>query len=187
MDRPALAGAKQFFLAALDEQAARDGVLLAEEERQTFLSSEASPLTDGGDPLNFDAEHDVAAYESKIAKLLKQAYRHDRSDPTRADLWKQSLRALKGEDFYGMVMMEQAGLPVPEPGFDLLKTIIELGPLTATMLIFAVPFVLLCLDPFQWNIVPNIWLRVLLFVALGIGAWLATIMIPDRRHRSRPW
>ncbi len=188
MQTRASAAAKQFFLTALEEQAARDSVVLSEDERRMFLFSEASATKEDADlPLKFDAEHDVAAYEAKIAKLLKRAYREGRDDPTRAALWKQSLRTLKGEDFYGMVMMQQAGLPVPDSGFDLLKMVVDLAPLTATVLLFAVPFVLLCLDPFQWNLVPDTWLRVLLFVVLGVGAWLATIVIPDRRHRSRSW
>ncbi len=115
-----VATAQQFFLAALEDQAARDSVPLPEIERRMFP-------------------------------------------------------------------MEQAGLRVPDSGFDLLEMVADLAPLAATVLVFAVPFVLLCLDPFHWNLVQSIWLRVLLFVALGTGASLATIAIPDRRHRTRPW
>jgi len=161
---------------------------LPEIERRMFVYSEASAVREDVDlRLVFDADHDVEAYEAKIAKLLESAYRRDRGDPSRAALWKESLRALKGEDFYGMVMMQQAGLPVPGSGSGLVKTVVDLAPLTATVLLFSVPFVLLCIDPFQWNLVPNMWLRVLLFVALGIGAWLATIVVPGRRRRSRGW
>lgn len=188
METPAAVAAKQFFLTALEDQAIRDSVPLSEIERKMFLFSETSAREQAVDlAQEFEATNSSDEYEAKIAKLLRKAYRRDCKIPTQAALWKESLRALKGEDFYGMVMLEQAGLPVPDSGAGALKAVVDLLPLTATVLLFAVPFVLLCLDPFEWHLIKQNWLRLLLFVALGLALWLTCIVIPDRRHRSRPW
>ena len=63
------------------------------------------------------------------------------------------------------------------------REMVKLVPLTAGVLLFAVPFVLLRVDPFQWCIVRSAWLRVLLFVALGLAAWLTAIVMPDKLER----
>ncbi len=115
METRAAAEAKRFFLAALEDQAVHDGVQLLEIEREMFLFSEGSdPEKAGSLAERFDAECDADAYEAKIAGLLRKAHRRDSEVPSRAHLWNESLRALEGEDFYGMVMLGEAGLRLPD-------------------------------------------------------------------------
>jgi hypothetical protein len=58
---------------------------------------------------NFDSEYNSAAYEAKIARLLRRAYQHD-AKLGQEDEWQDALRALRSEDWYILVMLQQAGI-----------------------------------------------------------------------------
>jgi hypothetical protein len=103
--------AKQFLLSKLSEQAGRDGVSLDEIEKRMFLFSEASASPDFEANEIFDEKYDGKAYESKITKLLRKAYAHDRRTDEGKQEWEDALAALRKEDFYGLVMVDQAGIP----------------------------------------------------------------------------
>ena len=103
--------AKQFLLAKLSAQAARDGVSLDDIEKRMFLFSEISGNPDLEANETFDEKYDDNAYESKVTKLLRRAYARDKRTETGRGEWKDALDALKQEDFYGLVMVDQAGIP----------------------------------------------------------------------------
>src|SRR5258708_854857 len=112
MEPATTASAKRFLLAKLEEQAVHDGVPLSDVEKKMFLFSEET-ASEKMQMLaeEFDATCDDADYESKVSKLLKAAFSRDKQTPDAVAAWKQSLAALRDADFYGLVMVQQAGLP----------------------------------------------------------------------------
>jgi len=124
--------AKQFLLSRIVDQAAKDGIALSETEKRMFVFSEISPTPDLEANQRFEAECDDLEYERKIAKLLRHAYAHDKKSGVE-EVWRENLKVLKKEDFYGLVMVDQAKIPRPksygstlEPHF-VVFTILELG------------------------------------------------------------
>jgi hypothetical protein len=103
--------AKSFLLSKLEEQARHDGVALNEIERRMFLFSESSGNPDFEANEKFDTDYDSRAYESKVAKLLGRSYARDRKTDDGKASWKDALKALSKEDFYGLVMIDQAKIP----------------------------------------------------------------------------
>ena len=102
--------AKQFLLAKLTEQAMHDGVVLDETEKRMFLFSESSGGTDLEAQQKFDAGYDSKAYEAKITKLLRRSYARDKQTGDDKEYWRPALKALATEDFYGLVIVDQAGI-----------------------------------------------------------------------------
>jgi hypothetical protein len=102
--------AKQFLLSKLAEQAGRDGVALDEIEKRMFLFSEASGSPDLEAQEKFDKDYGSKAYESKVTKLLRKSYSCDKKSGDGEASWKAALKALGREDFYGLVMIDQAGI-----------------------------------------------------------------------------
>jgi hypothetical protein len=102
--------AKQFLLSRLDEQATHDGVALDEIEGRMFLFSEAgNPDLEASE--KFDKDYGSNEYESKVAKLLARSYAHDKKTEGGKALWSAALKTLSKEDFYGLVMVDQAKIP----------------------------------------------------------------------------
>jgi len=108
--------AKQFLLSKLIEQASRDGVALDEIERRMFLFSESSGSADLEAQEKFDGGYDSGAYESKVTKLLGRSYARDKGTDDGRASWRDALRALKQQDFYGLVMVDQAKIPRSQEG-----------------------------------------------------------------------
>lgn len=108
--------AKQFLLSRLSEQAGHDGIVLDEVERRMFLFSEVGGRPDFEASEKFDRDYDTKAYESKVAKLLGRAYAHDKQSDGGEASWKAALKALSREDFYGLVMLDQAKVPRVDEG-----------------------------------------------------------------------
>ena len=103
--------AKQFLLSRLGEQASHDGTAIDEIEQRMFLFSESSGRLDLEANEEFDKDYDSSAYESKVAKLLGRAYANDTKTEVGRASWEAALRALGREDFYGLVMVDQARIP----------------------------------------------------------------------------
>jgi hypothetical protein len=156
MERASAAFAKRFFLAKLEEQSLHDGVHLSELEKKMFLFSE----TTASDKMvtlaeEFAATCDDAEYEKKISDLLKAAFRRDKQVGEGVAAWKQSLKALTEEDFYGLVMVEQAGSPFSQRSVvgDIrvgVGAFLDLAPTAVVALAVGAPGFLLIFDPFQW-------------------------------------
>ena len=101
--------AKQFLLLKVTNQAQRDRVPLDETEKKMFFFSE-SPATSADVVEAFDNNYDATTYEKKVAGLLRKAYARDKRTKEGKGEWKDALSALKMEDFYGLVMVDQAGI-----------------------------------------------------------------------------
>jgi hypothetical protein len=108
--------AKQFLLSKLTEQAMHDGVVLDEIEKRMFLFSESSGIPDFDAQERFDKDYDSKTYESKVTKLVRRSYARDKRTADGRLSWKAALKALSREDFYGLVMVDQAGIPRRQEG-----------------------------------------------------------------------
>lgn len=171
--------AKQFLLSRVEEQALHDGVPLSDVEKQMFLFSEAT----ASDKMlalaqEFDVTCDDADYEGKISELLQAAFRRDKASSEAVAAWKQSLEALREEDFYGMVMVRQAGLPFSRRSVagDIrlgVSAFLDLAPVAGIALAVGVPGFLVVFDPFQWGLIHSEWIRLALFPAFVFGVWWA--------------
>ena len=103
--------AKQLLLSKLSAQAIHDKVSLDEIEKRMFVFSESSGTADLEAQETFDTKYDSNDYESKVTKLLRKAYAHDKRTNEGKREWTDALKALSREDFYGLVMLDQAGIP----------------------------------------------------------------------------
>jgi len=115
--------AKDFLVSRIADEAERQGTPLSETERKTLYWAE----TDSSGPEaveasdQFDREYDSKEYESRIAKLLKQAYKRDKIEsPDAKHQWQEAIRVLQKEDHYLMVMVDQS-IGRVRPKGDLLK------------------------------------------------------------------
>jgi hypothetical protein len=91
-------------------QADSDGLLLSDFEKRMLNFSEGSAsAADIEAAENFDNEYDSNAYEAKIARLLRRAYQHD-AKLGKKHQWQDALNALRNEDRYILVMLQQAGI-----------------------------------------------------------------------------
>lgn len=116
MSIEAVESAKKFLVDAIVEQAQRDSISLTDIEKQMLRFSEVSgSQEDLSAAAEFDAQYNDDEYEAKIAKLFRHAYAHDKRRTGRHLAWKSALEALRDEDFYALVMVDQAGIPRPKP------------------------------------------------------------------------
>ena len=165
--------AKQFLLSKIDEQARRDGVALDEIERRMFLFSESSGKPDFEANEKFDKEYDSNAYESKVAKLLGRSYARDRKTEDGKASWKDGLKALSREDFYGLVMIDQAKIPrqtaIPEVDEGLGAFLVGMLPLVLVEIGILVVGSILVFQPSRFALSLPDWLRLLL---LPLFFWL---------------
>jgi hypothetical protein len=110
--------AKDFLVEQTVEQAALDGVPLADVEKRMMYFTESDPTScDNPIELNdeFEAEHETKEYETKISRLLHHAYsRLKEENPERARNWDQAIRTLRKGDHYLLVMVDQSS----ESGLD---------------------------------------------------------------------
>jgi hypothetical protein len=161
--------AKQFLLNRLIEQAAADGATLSEVEKRMFLFSELSPNPDWEANEKFEAEYDDLEYEKKVAKLLRHAYAHDKKAAEGVDIWRDSLKALTKEDFYGLVMVDQAKIPRPKDYFSFFDpafvafTVLELA-------IVGLAFGVLS-SRIRWRLLGSDTARLATFAFLVAAAW----------------
>jgi hypothetical protein len=190
MEPASSASAKRFLLAKLEEQAVFDGVPLSDVEKKMFLFSEETAsgkmqaLAE-----EFDAKCDEAEYESKVSKLLEAAFRRDKQTPDVVAAWKQSLETLRDTDFYGLVMVQQAGLPFSRRSVagDIglgIGAFRDLLPMAAVVLAVGVPGFLIVFDPFQWGLIHNQWIRLSLLPVFIFGVWWAVSKYCESEFRQ---
>jgi len=103
--------AKDFLVEQTAEQAALEGVPLADIEKRMMYFAESDPAScDNPIELNdeFEAQHETKEYEAKISRLLHQAYRRlKQENPERARNWDQAIRTLRKGDHYILVMLDE--------------------------------------------------------------------------------
>jgi hypothetical protein len=128
--------AKQFLISKVLRQADSDGVMLTDFEKQMLNFSEgAASAADVEAVANFDSEYDSDAYEAKIARLLRRAYQHD-AKLGQTHQWQDALNALRSEDWYILVMLQQAGIK-GAVGWDITVLCICAGIVTLVGLSYA--------------------------------------------------
>lgn len=157
--------AKEFLLSKLGEQASHDSIVLDDIERRMFLFSESSGKPDFEANEKFDKEYDSSTYESKVAKLLGRACARDKQTEDGRASWKAALTALEGEDFYGLVMVDQAKIPrVDSLRVDqsLWRFLIGLLPLALVEIGFLVVGCVLVFQPSRLGLRLPDWFRLLL-------------------------
>ena len=129
--------AKQFLLTKVKNRAEHEGVPVDDIEQRMFLFSETSGTAVTANE-KFEASYDADAYEAKMAKLLREAYQHDKGNADRKEEWSEALRALSTEDFYGLVMVDQAEIPreasSPLSATSFWAFVMEMLPFAATEL-----------------------------------------------------
>ena len=102
--------AKHFLISKVLSQAEKDGIRLSDLEKRMLNFSEGSASADDIEAAeNFDSGYDSDAYEAKIARLLRSAYLYD-AKRGRRHQWQAALDALRNEDWYILVMLQQAGI-----------------------------------------------------------------------------
>ena len=108
--------AKDFFISRIVEQANREHHPLSDVEKRMLSFTETAPEALPGlleTVAEFEATHDDAKYEQKIAGLLNRAYRADldRARQSREGdprlIYGQALGLLRTEDHYITIMIEQ--------------------------------------------------------------------------------
>lgn len=103
--------AKQFLIARVVGEAALEQVHLSEIEQKMLSFTEAQPSAPDIYEVNaeFERDYDSDKYEAKIAGLLKRARERDKNvSPGQAEQWEDALEALRHEDHYILVMVNQA-------------------------------------------------------------------------------
>jgi hypothetical protein len=164
--------ARQFLLSKLRDQAERDGVPLSEVELNMFLFSES--VSTGFDSKmidEFEQQYDDREYEAKVSRLLKRCYAREKRTQNGKGLWRDALTALRREDFYGLVMVDEAGIPRPVSigldGFGLRYSLF----LAVEVVVIAFGGVLI-FQPWRLHLALPDWLRLLLYPVFIGAVWL---------------
>jgi hypothetical protein len=130
--------AKEFLVARIVGEAARENVALSEVERKMLYFSETHWTLPDIIRVNkeFERDYDPGEYEKKIAHLaVKAAARDRRQSREEFDAWLAATRVLEKEDHYILVMIQSADL---RPRWDQLKLFI--AGLSAVTLLVGYPF-----------------------------------------------
>lgn len=101
--------AKDFLVQQAEEQAQLESVPLAELEKRMMYFTEGPDAIENPITLNeeFEEQFNTSEYETKIAKLLRHAYKRlKQNDESKAGVWKESVRKLKEGDHYLIVLLE---------------------------------------------------------------------------------
>ena len=129
--------AKEFLISRIVAEAQRENVPLSEVERKMLYFTESgSTLPDmTAVSKSFDSEYHQNEYEQKIARLIRNAAKHDRKESRdEYDTWWAAIRFLRREDHYLSVMIGIAGL---RPARDLSRLFVT-GLAFAACLLVAV-------------------------------------------------
>lgn len=105
--------AKEFLISRIVAEAQRENAPLSEIERKMLYFTESGWTLPDMTAISqeFDAEYNQNEYEKKIARLIRNAAKHDRKESRdEYDTWWDAIRILKKEDHYILVMVEIAGL-----------------------------------------------------------------------------
>ena len=160
--------AKDFLVAQVAEQAAIEGVPLADIEKRMMYFTESDPAS-CPDPFalndEFEPHFEMPQYEAKISELLEHARDHlQKDDPERARRWDAAVGELEKGDHYILVLLGLSGtLAGGEPRkHDFLKLIL-------TAVLVATGFVLASFMAAKFNLESRYVSGVL--VALFILVW----------------
>jgi len=106
------------------EQAALERVTVSEVERKMLLFSESSPTLPDVRQVNetFDRDYNRNEYGAKVVGLIRHVRSSFRQNPDAGHAWNKAVKSLRGEDYYFMVMLNDAGSGERPPG-DLIRLI----------------------------------------------------------------
>ncbi|HXY06575.1 MAG TPA: hypothetical protein VEI52_01875 [Terriglobales bacterium] len=123
-----VAEAVEFLTGRIAEQARDDSVPLTEVERKqlsfTAVGASAEEIATAND---FDSRNDSDEFEAKIAKLLRRVFRHD-VQHGRVEIWQRHLAALRDQDIYLLVMVDQAGIPRTKAKLAVAAAVLSAAP-----------------------------------------------------------
>ncbi len=184
--------AKQFLKNRILDQAAIDNIALSKAEIAMLTYSEPS-ATESQHRLADEVDTDIGSdeYEHKISTLLLHSYERDVERGAK-DEWKKHLNALRDEDLYLLVMVENAGISgapisIPSPT-NLSKDTKELAKYLLKIDIFCLAAFAIGGGLLLLHVAPSLssgWAR------LGLCAiWLAVLWLIgewSRRRTFRDW
>jgi hypothetical protein len=179
--------AVRFLAWRVEEQAQREQVPLSQPERKMLLFSEVEePETAAGITEAFGEQEDDK-YETKVSGLLKRAHDYD-CEHGQEQAWDDALTALRGADYYILVMASQAGIRPsqagirpsqagirsPRPPGDTLKLLLT----AIAVVIIALPlgFLMMTYGPGAWKrfehrFLPNEFAHWVFFVLCVAAVW----------------
>ena len=101
----------EFIAVKIEQQAEFERTPLADIEKKMLRFSEVEPGPLGRDESlrvseEFDQALDMDEYEVKIRTLAQRAYDRDREGPEGVVKWEEAKRALRGHDYYLLVMVQ---------------------------------------------------------------------------------
>jgi len=173
MTERAVEQAIQFLRDRILAAAAATHTALSDAEIKTLAYSELTATPEERDVASeVDAQIGSDAYERKIASLIRAAYRQDVADG-RKEEWKAQMRVLRDQDFYVLVMAEQAGA---FKGRLPWKSV--LSPELILMGVITVAGIAFCVGPL-WSALSGT-VQIVLFLA-----WIAALWLIAERNRSR--
>ncbi len=162
-----VANAKQFLVDRIAAEAEREGAPLNEMEKAMLAFSEAGASAEELETARaFERDFDDKEYEGRVARLARAVYDHDVEAGRKAE-WDEALDELASEDFYLMLMLEQAGIVKTTSHLRLpdWRLLVGFAPaLICVALAAAVAFA-----PLGSRIIPNDTLRLVLAVLLVLA------------------
>jgi len=128
----------QVIVEKIASQAAQEGVPLSEVERKMLLFSETSPTLPDMAQVNelFDREYDRQGYEKKIVRLIRHLRSTERDDPEADRNWTEAIKSLGGDDYYFMVMVNEA-CGRKRPRGDLIRLVVTAVVIVGVFLVVA--------------------------------------------------
>jgi hypothetical protein len=182
MGTKAFASARKFLVSRIVEQAALDGVSLADTETRMLGFSEASATPEELETAaEFERDFDDEQYESKIASLIRHAYVQDKNRGESA-AWSSALDALieSEEDAYLLIMLDRAHIGFKRPGlfsFDK-RVLLTLVPVAAMIGVA----VLVAFTPWGARLVPNESARLAVYVL--VLCILLLVWLRDQKRKE---
>ena len=164
-DPSAVEQAIQFLRDRILAAAGAKHVRLSDAEIRTLSFSEVNGTPEDADCAGeVDAQIGADVYEDKITRLIRAAYKQDVTDG-RKEEWKAHMRVLRDEDYYVLVMAEQAGV---FKGRIPWKTMVSLDDVV--MGVVGVAGVAFFFSPFWSALSGNV--QIVLIVAWAAALWL---------------
>lgn len=103
--------AKDFLVRQTAEQASLEGLPLSDLEKRMMYFTEGRGAVEDPAALNdeFEAQYDTAAFEKKISRLMRLAYKRlKKEEPEKALQWTTAIRTLRKDDHYILVLAGDA-------------------------------------------------------------------------------
>jgi hypothetical protein len=172
--------AKQFLVARIVEESARDGAPLNAVETEMLAFSEVGASEKAIEAAReFEDRYNDEDYETRIARLARAVYDRDVAAGRKAE-WDQALDELATEDVYLFVMLEKAGLVKTSAHLVMPDWRLLLGLVPA--LVCMALSVVVAFTPLAARLIPNTFLRLAIAVLFLFAPFLLSKL---RSNRAR--